>query len=107
LDRAAGRFEIRGASDTEVQIDLTLPLAMTDGGTAELPLSFGSNDGAYGLHPQGAGAQAFDPQLPLTATFDKRGKLYVFLGGTALPTGAQPAGSYAAAISLTVSYTGN
>jgi hypothetical protein len=80
---------------------------MTNGSGVELPLAFGSNDGAFGAHPQGAGAQVFDPGLPLVFTFDRRGKFYVFLGGRALPTAVQAAGSYAATISLTVSYTGN
>ena len=107
LERSAGRWEIRGESNAEVRVDLTLPLAMTNGTGSELPLAFGSNDGAFGLHPQGASSQAFDPQLPLITTFNRRGKIYVFLGGTALPTAVQLAGPYAATISLTVSYTGN
>jgi len=107
LVRSAGRWEIRGASYTEARVDLVLPTALISGSGAELPLSFGSADGAFGLHPQGRDAQAFDPQLPLITTFDQRGKLYVFLGGTALPGSMQPAGEYAATISLTVSYTGN
>ena len=107
LERSAGRWEIRGERSAEVRVDLTLPPAMTNGTGSELPLAFGSNDGAFALHPQGAGAQAFDPQLPLIVSFDSRGKMYLFLGGTALPTAEQSAGPYAATISLTVSYTGN
>ncbi len=105
--RSAGRWEIRGGSLTEVRIDLVLPVALLSASGAELPLSFGSADGASSTHPQGRDARAFDPQLPLITRFDQRGKLYIFLGGTVLPGAAQPAGEYAATISLTVSYTGN
>jgi hypothetical protein len=105
--RSSGRWEIRGESNAEVRIDLVLPTALTTGTGIELPLSFGSADGAYSSHPQGRGARVVDPQLPLITAFDERGKLYVFLGGTALPGAMQPAGEYAAIISLTVSYTGN
>jgi hypothetical protein len=107
LVRSAGRWEVRGGSRTEARIDLILPHALSNASGDELPLTFGSADGAYGFHPQGRGAAIFDPELPLTVVFDQRGKLYIFLGGTALPGAMQPAGEYAATISLTVSYTGN
>ncbi len=107
LVRSAGRWEIRGESNAEVRIDLLLPVSLTSASGAELPLSFGSADGAFSFHPVGKPARVFDPQLPVIMAFDRRGKLYVFLGGTALPEAMQPAGDYAATISLTVSYTGN
>jgi hypothetical protein len=107
LVRSAGRWEIRGESNAEVRIDLILPVALTSVSGADLPLSFGSADGAFDVHPVGKSARVFDPQLPLITAFDKRGRLYVFLGGTALPGAMQPAGEYAATMSLTVSFTGN
>lgn len=107
LTRSAGQWEVRGSSHTEVRVDLTLPTALTNAIGAELPLSFGSSDGAFGQQPQGRDAQIFDPQLPLITRYDQRGKIYIFLGGTALPDPVQPSGAYAATISLTVSYTGN
>lgn len=107
LVRSAGRWEIRGESGAEVRIDVILPLALTNPDGAELPLTFGSADGAFSFHPQGRGAQVFDPELPVITIFDKRGKIYVFLGGTVFPDRLQPVGAYSATIPLTVSYTGN
>ena len=102
----AGMWVIVGERGAEVRIDLTLPTAMLNASGAALPLQFGANDGGYASLPLFFVAQSFDPRLPLITTIQRR-RLYIFLGGTALPDPMQAAGTYAATISLTVSYTGN
>jgi len=94
-----------GERGVEVQIDLTLPSAMISGG-AQLPLQFGANDGGYSSVPIVLVSQVFDPRLPLTTVITRR-RLYVFLGGTALPGAQQAPGVYSATITLTAAYTGN
>ena len=107
LDAAnAGQFEIRGRRNTEVQVELTLPAVMTSGSGATLPLQFSAGDAGYSTDPAIGSSQAFDPRVPLTTVLASNGKLYIFLGGTALPGSQQAAGTYAATITLTVAYTG-
>lgn len=108
LDPAAsGQFEVRGQRLTEVRIDLTLPLALLSGSGAQLPLQFGAGDGGFSTDAAIASSRAFDPRVPLVTQLANTGRLYIFLGGTALPGSQQAAGIYAATITLTVAYTGN
>jgi len=102
---AAGQFELRGARDTPVTIQLTLPTVMTGPGT--VPLEFGPNDGGHGPTATIAASQPFDPAQPLTAVLSGNGKYYVFLGGTARPAPQTPSGTYGATVSLTMTYVGN
>jgi len=103
----AGRFQIRGAKNTEVVVQLTLPSAMTAPGGAQLLLSFGNTDGGFGTRPAIGASQSFDPSLPLVAQLSQSGRRYLWLGGTVQPLPTQAAGDYAATITVTVAYTGN
>ncbi len=108
LDRAnAGRFVIRGQQQAEVLIDLTLPAAMVAGSGATVPLRFDAADGGFSSRPALATMRVFDPRVPLVTGLGTNGRLYIFLGGTALPGGQQAAGIYIGTIALTVAYTGN
>jgi len=107
-DRAqAGRFEIRGTGRSEVRIDLTLPSDMLSLGGDRLPLQFAASDGGFSTQPSLASMITFDPRTPLVTRLSNGGRLYIWLGGTAVPSGAQPPGSYHGGITMTVTYTGN
>jgi hypothetical protein len=103
----AGRFQIRGAKNAEVVVQLTLPTEMNAPGGAQLPLSFGNADGGFGTRPAIGASQSFDPDLPLVAQLSRSGRLYLWLGGTAQPLPTQAPGDYTATITVTVAYTGN
>jgi hypothetical protein len=102
----AGQLEIRGRRNAPVLLDFTLPSALTAFG-ASLPLSFVGGDAAFSADPAFGAAQFFDPRTAQIAVLASNGKLYVFLGGRVTPDASQPAGSYGATITLTVSYVGN
>lgn len=101
-----GQIELRGMRETEVQVTFTLPAALAGPGGAQLPLSFGSGDGGVGTTAVITAATGFDPRLPRVARFSGNGRLYLFLGGTALPGAGQTAGAYTATVTVTVAYTG-
>jgi hypothetical protein len=100
--RYSGLFEINGAKHQSVRVELLLPQSMTSDDGHELPLSFGPGDGAAATDMGRFHGVAFDPNQPMIATLGANGKLYVRLGGTALPIPGQPAGTYRATILLTV-----
>lgn len=103
----AGQFEIRGQRLTEVLVDLLLPQALTGPGGAGIPVFFGP--GAAGYSPTGAiTAQAgFDPGIPQAFTLPGNGRGVIFLGGTASPPAQLAAGSYTAAVTVTLAYLSN
>jgi len=101
--RRAGLFEIQGPPGTSVRVELALPAAMSASGGALLPLSFGPRDGyadlSRGWPPQGS---AFDPHAPVIGSLGSDGRLYLRLGGTALPERSQAGGDYRATVFMTV-----
>lgn len=100
----SGQYDIAGDRDAVVQLTFTLPSAMTGPGGAALPLSFAAGDAGYS-QSQAIGSQVgFDPRAAFVATLSKTGRASVFLGGTALPSTAQRAGTYTATVTLTVAY---
>ena len=106
-DRArSGQFLISGSRLTEVRIDFVLPGEMVSAQGATIPLSFGSGDGGYSRTPSVRQSSAFDPRVALITQLGSNGRLYLFLGGTALPQPQQRAGVYTAPITLTIAYTG-
>lgn len=102
----SGQIELRGMRLTDVQITFSLPAGMTGPGGAQLPLTFGANDGGVGTTETITAATGFDPRLPRVAQFSGNGRLYLFLGGTAHPGVGQAAGAYTATVTVTVAYTG-
>jgi hypothetical protein len=103
----AGRYEMRGSNRAEVRIEFTLPAAMAGPAGATLPLQFGAGDGGRNTENTIGTAVAFDPRVPLVTNLHANGRLYIWLGGTASPSGTQRSGNYTAVITLTASYTGN
>ena len=98
----SGLFEIKGAEHEAVRIEFLLPSSLTSDGGDELPLTFGPGDGAAVADGAGGHGVSFDPRQPLIATLGANGILFIQLGGTALPSSGQDAGSYRATIFLSV-----
>jgi hypothetical protein len=108
LDAAnAGQFEVRGQRLTEVEIDLTLPVALVSTSGRTLPLEFGPADGGISSTPVIGASTAFDPRVPVRWRLSNNGRAYVFLGGSAVAAPNQAGGAYSATVVLTVAYTGN
>jgi hypothetical protein len=104
----AGFFRIRGARNAEVLIQFTLPTGLSSPGQVDMPCSFGPADGGYGTSPQVPSMVAFDPNSNLvTRLASNNGRLYIALGGTVSPPFTQTPGTYAATLTMTVTYTGN
>jgi hypothetical protein len=101
----SGQFQVTGAKNSSVQVTFTLPPAMLVG-SRTVPMQFGAADGGVSTQATIGSTTAFDPRVPLLATLSQQGRLYLFLGGTALPGAQQPAGSYAAPVTVSVCYVG-
>jgi hypothetical protein len=101
--RRAGLFEIRGPADASVRVEFVLPAVLTSFAGDQLPLQFGARDG-YADHSMTRmpGGTYFDPDTPLIASLGPGGRLFVHLGGRALPAQVQVGGEYRAVIYLTV-----
>lgn len=103
----AAQFDVRGAAAQQLQLVLALPLALQGPGGAQLPVRYGPSAAAYSLTSAPADAIAFDPALPFTVALPSSGRMQVYVGGTALPSGLAAPGRYSAVITLTASATGN
>lgn len=99
----AGEFEIRGPAGASVRVDLVLPsqLVASDVG-ATLPLSFGPGDGLFASTRAMSPALGFNPLLPVISSLSGEGRMYLRIGGTALPGLPQVGGRYRGTISVTV-----
>lgn len=99
----AGLFQVQGPAGASVRVELVLPSALTADDGARLPVSFGPRDGfadfSGSLAPAGL---PFDPHAPVVGSLGDAGRLYLRIGGTALPTRPQSRGVYRATIYLTV-----
>jgi hypothetical protein len=102
----AGEFQITGQKNADVRITFTLPATLALGG-GSVPLAFAAGDGGVSTSGTIGTATAFDPRVPLTATLSQQGRLYIFLGATALASGQSAAGTYAADITISVCYVGD
>lgn len=100
--RNAGLFEIQGAKGAPTRIEFLLPSALTSSAGQALPLSFGPGDGKFGFNRGRNQRVPFDPRTPLIAVLGPNGKMYLNLGGTAVPARLQNSGSYAATIAITI-----
>jgi hypothetical protein len=101
-----GQFEFRGERSLEVRVEVTLPAGLIGPMGQLLTLQFGPADGGFGTRPALKSTTAFDPRVPLVTILGRSGRLYLFLGGAALPTPTQRPGNYSATITATVAYTG-
>lgn len=101
----SGRFDIRAAAGSQLQLSFALPTGMTGPGGSTMPLSFGGSDAGFSPTQSVTSQVGFDPRVPFVATMGgPPGRAAVFLGGTVTPLAAQPAGSYTGTITLTVVY---
>ena len=106
LARAA-LFEVRGPTDAQIELTFTLPVALAGPAGAQLPLGFTATSAALSLNGNAASATPRDPRTRFTAVLDPRnGRIYLHLGGRALPAGTQRAGAYAGTVLLTAAFTG-
>ena len=101
----AGQFQLTGAKGTQVRVTFTLPAALSLGGQT-VPVQFAAGDGGVSASGTIGTATAFHPRVPLTATLSQQGRLYLYLGGTALAGTQAPAGTYAADITVNACYVG-
>ena len=105
-DASSGSFDLAGAANAEVAMNLTLPANLVFGAN-NLPITFGASSGSWNTASARAGSTIFDPASTLTQRLNNAtGHLYVYIGGSVSPT-VQPAGAYKGAITLTAAYTGN
>ena len=101
----SGQFDITGPRFSSIDIWFTLPSAMTGPSGAQLLMFFGPTDAGY-TNTGAIGSQvSFDPRLRFVGTLSNNGRGFVYIGATTSPSGTQRAGSYAAAVTLTVAFT--
>jgi hypothetical protein len=100
-DLRAGLFEVSGPGGASVRVEFLLPAYLVASHGAHLPVAFGSGDGFATTREPGSG-QYFNPRGPLIGALGALGKLFVQVGGTALPARPQAGGAYRATIYLTV-----
>jgi hypothetical protein len=102
----SGQLSLTGEKNTTVQLQFTLPAAMTGPSGATMPVSFGASDAGFSPAETVTSQVGFDPRVPFVGALSNNGRAAVFLGGQALPAGGQRSGTYTATITLTVSYVG-
>ncbi len=108
-DAASGQFEFSGSTGAEVDLVLTLPTGLDDGGGNLMPINTWT--GLRGVNATRGAGTAFTPTDGATIT-DNLGAAVpdvyrIFLGATVVPGGGQTPGNYTGAIDLQVTYTGN
>ncbi len=107
-DAASGQFEFSGSTSAQVDMVLTLPTDLSNGGIL-MPINTWS--GLRGVNATRGAGTAFVPtdgasildNLGVAGTDFYR----IFVGATVVPGGAQAPGNYTAPIDLQVTYTGN
>lgn len=104
-DATAGRFDVTGVASSNVELTFTLPANLSDGGVNTMPITAWTGNHNGTNSPTGTG---FTPSGAATAAaLSGAGALFVFVGATVQPAGAQVAGLYTGQVDLTVSYTGS
>jgi len=102
----AGEFDIRGQKNTEVMVQFTLPAELSGAGAVTIPLIFGPGAAAWSPTADINNQFTFDLAIPQVFTLSKNGRASIFLGGTALPSEATPAGDYSNTVIIQVAYMG-
>lgn len=106
-DATAGKWQVNGILNAEVDLTFTLPGTLTNGPN-NMPISFGANDAAWNTADVVGAATSFDPAVGATDRLDAAtGDMFVWIGGTVSPAGNQVAGVYTGTITLDATYTGN
>lgn len=100
----AGRFDVTGEGNAEVDINFVLP-ATLDNGSETIPISFGPSSAAW-LTASSVLPLDFDPNVGTTQRLEASA-MTVYIGGTVDPAFGQAAGTYNNTVTMTVAYTGN
>ncbi len=108
-DAASAQFEFRGSAGAEIDIVLTLPTDLDDGGVGLMPINTWT--GRRGVNATRGAGTVFTP-VDAASIIDNFGAAggdwyRIFLGATVVPGAAQTPGDYTGQIDLLVSYTGN
>jgi hypothetical protein len=104
----SGQFEFSGSTGAQVDMVLTLPTNLSNGGTL-MPINTWS--GLQGVNATRVAGTGFVPTTG-TSMLDNlgagAGDVYrIFVGATVVPGAVQAVGNYTAPIDLQVTYTGN
>ena len=98
----SGRFDITAQASQPVSLTFTLPTNLTSGANN---LVVNSWTGCWNGTNTTTGCTGFTPSSTATnATVGGASTLFVFVGGTVVPTAAQVAGTYTGTVTLTVAY---
>lgn len=93
-----------GGAGAEVSVSFTALPANLTSGSNNLPITYT----AGWTQTSGGALTSFTPSSGATANLHATsGELYVHVGGTVAPAGAQAAGTYTGTITVQASYTGN
>lgn len=98
----SGMWEITAPQGDRVQVRLTLPNRLTAPGGLQMPVGFANNHAIVVSDTPGATPEAFNPNATQNLRLDTSGRFFVFLGGTASPTGTQAPGTYSATALVTI-----
>lgn len=100
----SGRFSVAGQANAQVSLSFDLPATLASGANT---LPIGNWLATYSTDGTATAANEFVPSAAgQTASLSGTGQLFVFLGSTVTAASTQAAGSYAAAVDMTVVYTG-
>jgi hypothetical protein len=100
----AGRFDVNAANSTPVNLTFTLPVNLTSGANT---LPIGTWTGLWNTLNSQSGGTAFTPSASATAATTAAAgatSLWVFVGATVTPGGAQAAGAYTGNVTMGVVY---
>jgi hypothetical protein len=98
----SGRFDLTGQASANLNLTFTLPTNLTSGAN-NLPI--GSWTGCTNATNTTTGCTSFTPSASATATaFSAAGALFVWVGGTVTPGGAQASGTYNGTVTMTGVY---
>jgi hypothetical protein len=100
-DAGAGVFAVTKAAASSVALTFTLPTVLNGPSASTMPI--GTWTGGWNTSNSAAGATAFTPSATAT-NVGSTGNIWVFVGGTVSPAGAQTAGAYTANVSMQVAY---
>ncbi|MGH7658975.1 MAG: DUF4402 domain-containing protein [Gemmatimonadales bacterium] len=99
----AGRFDVTGAADANINLTFTLPVNLVSGGNT---LPIGTWTGYHNdANSASVGGASFTPSAAATATtMSSTGTKFVFVGATVSPVTSQAAGTYTGTVQMTVDY---
>ena len=104
----SGLWLVQGTAGSEVDIDFTALPANLTSGVNNMPIVYSATDAGHNPINDATTAITFNPATGTTTDIGTpAGTLFVWIGGTVQPAGAQVSGLYTGTITLTATYTGN